>query len=322
MSSFSQFVGGSGIAISEKNLASDGYIKHPAYTSFTKGEIIFKKLDDFPVALQYEESILVGDIVYSYGGSSSNTMYSKNLNTGEFKTLARGSLGQRRYMGIAHHNGDIYLIGGYDGSNYVNMVFKYNIATNTYTQLANIPANGQPIKAKVYNGKIYCTSISNTVYVYDIATNTWTQGTPMLHACYSSSLQIYNNKLYVIGGHGAANKIQVFDFSTNTWSSIDMPFYTMHGASAIHNDKIYILCGYNGSTYSNELYVYDFTNFKKLPSFSKNIGYPSSALYRNKLHFFNFFIGNVWTSEYWTLDFELVEELENINELTIYIKRR
>src|SRR6266404_1431276 len=75
----------------------------------------------------------------------------------------------------------IYVFGGgNDTGGYLNDLWRWTPATQTWTQLANMPTPKQNIQGAFWNGKIYVPGgFAAAVHItenaiYDIATNTWT----------------------------------------------------------------------------------------------------------------------------------------------------
>ena len=85
--------------------------------------------------------------------------------------------------GMAAINGDVYMVGGWDGG-FINTVKKYSPATG-WTTVAPLPAVLEYGAVESVNGKLYVIggwnggSNLNTVYEYDPAVNNWTTKTPM-----------------------------------------------------------------------------------------------------------------------------------------------
>ena len=119
----------------------------------------------------------------------------------------------------------IYVFGGGDNvGGYLNDLWRWNPATQTWTQLANMPTAKQNIQGAYWNGKIYVPGgFAAAVHItenaiYDIATNTWTTGAP-LPAPQTGTNVAFNNKIYNFGGNpGPQATTSIYDIATNTWS--------------------------------------------------------------------------------------------------------
>ena len=125
-----------------------------------------------------------------------------------------------------------YVFGGYHfpaapGST-LDTVYRYNLATDTWTQLANMP-NAALVASAVYyptTNKIYVFGGStrtpdplvtyDVTRIYDIATNTWTMGATMPgpRSQMASGYNPANGKIYLNGGYAAAG---IDTVSNQTW---------------------------------------------------------------------------------------------------------
>jgi N-acetylneuraminic acid mutarotase len=110
-------------------------------------------------------------------------------------------------------------------------VERYNIAHNTWTTGAPLPARRSDIGAIAHGGKIYvfggCTnglsSVSRAVDIYDPVTNTWAKGAPMPTARAGFyGVGIVGGNIYVMGGINAAGQPsaanEVYNIAHNTWT--------------------------------------------------------------------------------------------------------
>jgi N-acetylneuraminic acid mutarotase len=122
-------------------------------------------------------------------------------------------------------------IGGPCSGRPLATVERYNIASNTWTTAAPLPARRSDIGAIAHGGKIYvfggCTnglsSVSRAVEIYDPVTNTWAKGTPMPTARAGFyGVGIVGGNIYVIGGINAAGRPsaanEVYNIAHNTWT--------------------------------------------------------------------------------------------------------
>jgi len=134
----------------------------------------------------------------------------------------------------------LYAFGGFNGSygGYGNYLFRYNINTNTWTQLSpngTIPSKGRvgaPLcahnnKIYIYGGTEYSTYIlKNGLYCYDIATNTWSYLSNTPGVKWGHTFCVYNEKIYMYGGYTTTQRtgsgsrhMWVYDIATNTWTN-------------------------------------------------------------------------------------------------------
>lgn len=162
-------------------------------------------------------------------------------------------------------DGQIYVIGGYNGS-YVDTVEAYDPATSTWTTKAHLATVRSQLAAVALDGKIYAigggdaNSYYKTMEVYDPKTNTWTTGTSMPSFREGVTATVLNGKIYVIGGYNSnatpsvLKTVEVYDphggsGGTGAWSTGTSLLTGRNGASAATlNGKIYVSGGYNGTS--------------------------------------------------------------------------
>ncbi len=135
---------------------------------------------------------------------------------------------------LATAGGAIYLIGGATNvpSPNTSPVYKYDIATDTWTAVAPLPANRAAMGVASVNGKIYAIggwidgTRTNTALVYNPATNSWSSIASMPTARDHVKAVAIAGKIYALGGFvgaypgGTTSNVEVYDPATNTWSAV------------------------------------------------------------------------------------------------------
>lgn len=209
---------------------------------------------------------------------------------------------------VEYADGNMYVIGGDKGLHSpVNTVYIYNFETKTWTTgnpMAQIRgfASSITINGKIYvMGGLKCAnskySSVNDVEIYDIATDTWSKGESMPFLTTHAKPINYNNKIYVFLG-GIVNtgidtilhkSIQIYDIASNTWStSSNVPFVRFGYTLNLIDDKVYLIGGYDSSTFSNDVKIFDlkketWKNGSSMPSYRC---YAMSASINNKIYVF------------------------------------
>jgi Kelch motif/Galactose oxidase, central domain/S-layer homology domain len=130
--------------------------------------------------------------------------------------------------------GIVHRIGGANGNNTINAHYVYDVATNTWTTAADLPAYTEGSQGGLINGHIYVTGGNqfpgpiSTTYDYNIATNSWTTRAPMNIGCmFGASGVDPNGRLWVAGGVfctnglGATTRTERYDPVANTWTTMD-----------------------------------------------------------------------------------------------------
>ena len=188
-------------------------------------------------------------------------------------------------------NGLIYVVGGrrvdpITGEvRTVARVDAYNVATNTWSQVASLPGpREEPNGASVINGKLYVTggrssvatefqfTPTKTLFVYNPGTNRWTRKADLPQAGCGGVQGVIEGQLYVylppVGGgtlcHGFSEMGLFFRYnpSTDTWMRrAAPPSDHKDGAGRVINNRLYLAggwrlspCGVNGEpTFCDEL---------------------------------------------------------------------
>ena len=171
-----------------------------------------------------------------------------------------------RYRNTGTQDGTyVYVMGGGTSTGtYLNDLWRWTPATQTWTQLANMPTAKQNAQAAYWNGKIYLPggfvgSHLTENAIYDIATNTWSTGAP-LPAARSGMTAAYNNKIYVVGGNPVPfNNIVVYDIALNSWSTAaaTLPVGLAYGRAITVGNYIYIIGGIAATQTVGTVYRYD-----------------------------------------------------------------
>jgi hypothetical protein len=129
---------------------------------------------------------------------------------------------------------------------------KYDPETNNWTTIASVPVDSGGTVVACQN-KVYLIG-GNPTQVYDSVTNTWENRTSIPTKRISLQANVVNDKIYLIGGRMPAGLYQivtsssndVYDPATDSWSQMaSLPVAVMGYASAVLDDKIYIISGGN-----------------------------------------------------------------------------
>ncbi|HEX7928290.1 MAG TPA: kelch repeat-containing protein [bacterium] len=164
-----------------------------------------------PFQMERASAVTISGTIYLMGGSSSfpaPTDDNQIIDTTVLSITAGATLGRARYDHVAQVvGGFIYVIGGYDGANYIDRVDRYDPAMNTWSARNQLPIPLAYASAGVLNGRIYVVGGAttgdvtlNTLYVYTPATDTWVRGPDMPQALNHSAATVLNGRLYVIAG--------------------------------------------------------------------------------------------------------------------------
>ncbi len=185
----------------------------------------------------------------------------------EWLKLAPGPVGRKGLVGssVARLGDNLYQISGMhvtetspfrldmnmmNGLSY--KVFKYNIATNDWTTVADFPkgafksaASGCPMNGCVYVTGGYSDHIAlKGAFAYDAKADIWLTKPSMNHGRLRHSLELVNSHLYAIGGRNAGAFIETFDIVSEQWTDIEGIAPDVEAAcSVVKDDAIFILGG-------------------------------------------------------------------------------
>ena len=218
---------------------------------------------------------LYNNDVYVIGGCTSSSEIPLNdvvkftIATSTWSPISyTGTFPARWFHSVTLVNGDIYIIGGYNGyGTHFNDIRKFNIATSIWTDVGYTGTFSarEGHSATLYNNLIYViggnygsSSNKNDVLTFNIATSVWTNivysGT--FSARWAHTATLYNDAIYVIGGRigtGTSNynDVLMFILATNTWVTISpIGSYTPRGIhdTVLYNNIIYFMDGSYANT--------------------------------------------------------------------------
>jgi len=170
--------------------------------------------------------------------------------------------------GAVVHDGKIYVAGGLRDDNTgtghfgtsTKMFDVYDPATDTWTQMPDMPRERDHFQAVIHNGKLYAVGgreggdagfFNQTIAevdVFDFATNTWsTLPTTLPTPRAAAGTVLIGDEIIVIGGEGngqAYDTVEAYNIVTGTWRTLTPAPIARHGAqAAVFNNEIYIVAG-------------------------------------------------------------------------------
>jgi cellulose synthase/poly-beta-1,6-N-acetylglucosamine synthase-like glycosyltransferase/transposase len=187
-------------------------------------------------------------------GVSSIDLFDPSTNTW---TAAAGGLNTARAdaNAVLLNNGEVLIVGGYDGSTYHSVAEIFNPVTNTTRRVSGLitprraPFMGKLLDGKVVVGGGFTTggAGSSSSEIYDPVADSWSSlgnmaaGPDNLYNISNgySAILLGNGKLYVPPSSGLSTTAQLFEPLTNTWTS------TASGLNDGHTNGIVVPL-YNG----------------------------------------------------------------------------
>ncbi|MFC1523021.1 kelch repeat-containing protein, partial [Elusimicrobiota bacterium] len=185
--------------------------------------------------------------------------------TGGGSWVPKAPMGASRYdHGAGSYGGKIYAMGGWDGSDYMDIVREYDPVGNAWATRASMPTARRSFGVAVVRGKIYAIGGENGSFLnvneeYDPATNTWLTRAPMLTSRGQFACAQTGQNIYAIGGFADGGRIDIneyYDPANNTWFTVaPMPTSRNSAQAGALRSKIYVIGGNNGEYLSlNEEY--------------------------------------------------------------------
>jgi len=165
----------------------------------------------------------------------------------------------------------LYILGGWDGENYLDDVFVYDVGSDSWRPLTKLPASLAAAAGGAISGQLLVLggtdgkTILDSCYAYTIAENSWDNCSAMLRPRAHAAAAIILNKLYILGGDEAEGSElpfgEFYDADKDTWQVVNMPMlaeaksWRQLGATNVET-KIYALGGKIGGALSDGSYIY------------------------------------------------------------------
>ena len=191
----------------------------------------------------------------------------------------------------------VYIIGGYNGMQYLNNIRKFNPTLGIWQDVSIMPEARADCIAVCYNKKIYIIGGNNgnvldRVDIYDIENNNWSIGTEMPTATYGAAYAVLGNMLYIFGGienSGNVNTVYTYDMESDVWTEkSNLPQNISYAYAVNAENEIYLFGGNNGNTCLSDIYKYDVKNdvFKRITSMAEAKNDFSAAYFNGKIYIF------------------------------------
>lgn len=183
------------------------------------------------------------------------------------------------WSGACSYNNRIFVFGGYDNGAETDTTYIYDVASDTWSQGADMPTGRYLCTAVEAGGKIYVmggrqmvasTSPVNANECYDPATDSWTTKADMPNAIRGHGACAANGKVYVLGGNTGAytDVVSIYNPVDNTWANgTKMPAKGGYGGAVYSSstDSIYWIGGVKTSTssasnYLGKVFTYSFAS--------------------------------------------------------------
>ncbi len=227
---------------------------------------------NYPITVLDNAVTSVGGNIYSFAGVSTAIIATSFRFDGTTWTPIAPLPVALEYPAAVNDGTNIYILGGSNGAGVSQTtLYRYNVATNTYTTLAPFTTATWNHAAAYLNGKIYKfagsnnTVSTNVLEIYDIASNTWSAGAPYPLAISFVSAFVQGNFIYAAGGIQSLGSVESlktyrYDPATNTWDDAaiaDLPATRFGAASSVYKTDGTLAGGFSGGVMQNTAISWD-----------------------------------------------------------------
>lgn len=237
-----------------------------------------------PEGLVSSSTVTHGDFVYVVGGKNSSENAIATIYGARFKadgSLENWSVVGQLPMPLYLHaavvaDNALYIIGGWDGkvtrAEVWRAAFLSDGRVGSWTAMPAYPMTFDLHDAAVLNGWIYVAGGWNgaqaqqAVYAAKVEGNglsAWQRVSDLPQALYRLALASDSQHLYVTGGYTAAGQASatVYMATANSngtlsdWQNFTLPTALFYHRAVIHDDRLVVLGGSNGSQFFNQVYA-------------------------------------------------------------------
>lgn len=148
--------------------------------------------------------------------------------------------------------GRVYVPGGFSGPLGSGRLEAYQIATDTWQRLADMPQARHHLMATAHAGVLYVLggsapfgfSATDSAWRYDPAEDRWTELPSMPERRMSGAAVTLGEQIMVVGGVGGSQDLLVFDLSSQSWSRRSGPLQpSEHTAAVAYQAELWLIAG-------------------------------------------------------------------------------
>jgi N-acetylneuraminic acid mutarotase len=148
----------------------------------------------------------------------------------------------------------LYVIGGSQGADVSDEVWRYNVAQDNWVERTPLPAAISDVQAATVGNSIYVPGgrlasgeITSTLAVYNPRLDTWDTGAPLPEPRSGYALATFEGKLYLFGGwDGSSYRAEVWQYNPDqdTWiERASMPTARAFAGATLLGGRIHVLGG-------------------------------------------------------------------------------
>ncbi|XP_025918956.1 kelch-like protein 3 isoform X10 [Apteryx rowi] len=176
---------------------------------------------------------------------------------------------RRCRAGVVFMAGNVYAVGGFNGSLRVRTVDVYDGVKDQWTSIASMQERRSTLGAAVLNDLLYAvggfdgsTGLAS-VEAYSYKTNEWFFVAPMNTRRSSVGVGVVEGKLYAVGGYDGASRqclstVEQYNPATNEWTYVaDMSTRRSGAGVGVLSGLLYATGGHDGPLVRKSVEVYD-----------------------------------------------------------------
>ncbi|CAK9302575.1 unnamed protein product [Gordionus sp. m RMFG-2023] len=233
-------------------------------------------LNDVGFNFSYARPRIPHEIIFAMGGwstgNTTNFMETYDSRSDRwFICTSNPTTSRPAYHGMVFLNGFIYVIGGYDGTDYFSTVQSFDPETEEWKLVAPMHKPRCYVSVACYNGRIYAIGGYNGVQrmasgeKYNPINNQWTMLPKDMHRQRSDACAAtIKNKIFMVGGFNGeeiTNTAEYLDTDLEQWIEIRPMLSPRTGVRCVsHNNILYVVGGFNGT---NRLNSGEYYNLEK-----------------------------------------------------------
>lgn len=157
----------------------------------------------------------------------------------------------RAMVRVEYYAGNIYVLGGHTSAQALSkLMYKYNIASNSWSQIADMPYTANGHSTAMYGDKLilmggYSGSVMTDVWQYNTTNNAWTKlsDAPYGHCWVGGT--IWRNLVLVVANNGVGNTVfaMIYNLDTGVWRSYQTTIPQRWGASLVPTEQGVLMVG-------------------------------------------------------------------------------
>ncbi|XP_039250579.2 kelch-like protein 18 [Styela clava] len=213
----------------------------------------------------------VHTMIYAVGGLTSsgealNIVEKYDPIVGRWVTVSSMKTCRSR-VGVAVLAGQLYAVGGYDGSQRLKTVEMFSPDTNEWCDVKPMNMKRSALGCVALDGEIFVcggfdgTSSQSSCEVYKPHTQTWELIKPMQKGRSAAAVGAFERNVYVLGGHDGLqifNSVEYYVIEKNEWT-MGVPMLTKrcrHGVATLRG-ILFVFGGYDGKKFLDSVELFD-----------------------------------------------------------------